>query len=136
MDALTSTPVYIGESHQKGNGHNGAGNGEAVEHVSPLITGHELARMHASASKANATAAQLLLDERRLVHPTFGQAMAVANGCSVNMRNAMPLTPETRARVADGEISLSAALKMNGLFVAYLAAPPEEQAVLKAWLKT
>jgi hypothetical protein len=92
--------------------------------VSPstAVTGRNLAHAHRTASQRGALAAQLVLEEVAHSKPTIIQAAAVTGANVPYVNFALRLKPETRARVASGELTIAEAAKANGLLAAYLSA--------------
>ena len=96
------------------------------------MTGRNLAHCGRTPSQRAAVAAQLVKGEVERVEPTIIQASADLSVSVPYTQLALKLTPATRARVAADEITISEAVKANGLLAAWFAASPEEQAALGA----
>jgi hypothetical protein len=94
------------------------------------ITGRNLAHAHRTASQRGAVAAQLVLEEVEHTKPTMIQAAAITGANIPYVQLALRLKPETRARVAAGELTIAEAAKANGLLSAWIAATPTEKAAL------
>lgn len=115
---------------------NGNGNGHhkpvlITGHKPALIAGREIAAYsNDEAAVRGAIAAQLALKELLPVDLTVAQASLITGATIGSTYNAMRLAPETRARVAKGELSLADAMRGNGLVAAYLNATPDELVAL------
>jgi hypothetical protein len=79
MDALSSTPIYIGESSRKGNGHGHDGNGHSRNGHSPfLITGRGIAALtNDGESHLDMAGAMLVRGEALFVQPTVPQVAGI-----------------------------------------------------------
>jgi len=94
------------------------------------ITGRWIAHASLNASERAAVGAQLVLSEAQLVRPTATQVGAILHVSAPYLGLALKLAPETRDRVAMGELSLTDAAKGNGLVTAWLVATPDERCAL------
>lgn len=111
---------------------NGGGNGGGNGHKPVQLTGPKLAHAHRTASQKAAVAAQMVKEEVERTKPTIIPAAADIGANIPYVRCALKLTPETRERVAAGEITITEAAKANGLLAAWLASTPEERAAFGA----
>jgi hypothetical protein len=110
------------------------GNGNGNGHARPgphLITGRSIiTHTNRDVDERAGLAARLVLGEAHLVKPTVPQAAALTHATIHTIYDALRLAPETRVRVAAGELSLTDAMKGNGLVSAWLVATPAEKAAL------
>ena len=115
------TRTYTAKRGIRNNG-NGGGN-----HKPLPLSGHNLVHLHRSASQRGAVAAQLVLEEIEPPKPTVLQAAAITGANIPYVYVALRLTPETRARVAAGKLTLAKAAKANGLLAAWSTSTPAER---------
>jgi hypothetical protein len=86
------------------------------------ISGRNLAHGRRTPSRRAVAAAQLVLEETRLVAPTIKQAATLAGVSVPYIQQALNLSIEDRSRIAAGEGSLRDATRARELLEAYRAA--------------
>lgn len=119
--------VYTAKvANGNGGNHNGNGGGDPPH----TVTGRNLAHARRNANQKGAIAAQMVKGEVVLTKPTMIQAAHDAGANMPYVQLALKLSPESRARVAAGEITIAQALAANGLLEAWLEATPEVRAAL------